>query len=246
MATGQRGGLGPDGSAEKSVAMHQLRKEIRRTAKNISYDIKRLDRIARARSEQRQPGSGQQRGGTTEQQGARKGPGQELGREKDMQRRDDKGQAELSPQPGERAGQKAGGEAPGTKPGAIPSGDRGDGGGGEEAPTGQNMWGGKSGGSQPGTVLYSDKQEDMDVPPGRVYELRIKGDTVESGEDRDVESAGTEMIERREVFKKHAPTVGVDRDATLSDEQAEDDAIANMHIPVEYESIIKNIYTDNE
>lgn len=237
--------MGPEGTTDKSVAVHQLKKEIRRTAKNISYDLERLDRIARANTRQPRPGSRQQQSGSGEQS-FKKGSGSEQGPE-DTGRQDEGDIRELSRQPGDKSGQKAGSNAGGAKPGAIPSaGETGGGGGGEEAQTGEDMMGGRTGGSRPGTILYSDEEENMDVTPGKTYDLRIRGDNTEAGEDRDVESAGTEVIERRDVFKKYAPTVGVDENAALSDEQAEDDAVRKVHIPVEYESIIKNIYTEEK
>lgn len=234
---------GSQGTTGTKMDAYQLRKEIRRTLRNISHDLDRLKRLASADSRQHQAGTGLGQGSLAEKrdkEGAGTGSVQE-GPKKPDQEAGKEGQARGGDN---TPGQEAGGTVLTLPPAGGITGSTG----GNEAGTGSKLGGGEIGGSQPGRGLFSEKatEEDMGTGTGKIFELRVKGDTEDAGEGRYVESAGTEVIENEGTFKKQEPTVGVDYDVTLSPEQAEDDAIRSTHIPVEYESIIREIYTEND
>lgn len=242
------------------VDVRQLRREIQRTAKNISYDLERLERVARAYSQRQQQQPAQQGQGSSSGSGPGRdgqessGTGQSEAEDRQGQQgqQGQEGQDEgerFSEKAGENEGQKDGSQTGGVGPGAPSSGRKFGSQGGKGSQTGkEGMWGGHEGGSQPGPGLYSNSEEYVDTgaDSGKAFDLRVRGDDMDAGESRDVESSGTEVIESTDILKKYAPTVGVDTEASLSGEQAEDDAITKTHIPVEYESIIKNIYIDKE
>jgi hypothetical protein len=261
MRSGETPGERSGGTSQGGpVDVRQLRREIQRTAKNISYDLERLERVASAHSQQQQQQqqqSAQQGQGSSSGSGPGRdgqessGPGQSEA-EGRQGRQGQEGQDEgerLSGKPGENEGQKAGKQTGGVGPGAPSSGRKFGNQGGKGSQTGKDdTLGGHEGGSQPGPGLYSNKEEYVDTGAGsgETFDLRVRGDNMGVSESRDVESSGTEVIESTDILKKYAPTVGVDTEASLSGEQAKDDAITKTHIPVEYESIIKNIYIDKE
>jgi hypothetical protein len=225
----QRGDSKAVGPKEAPKDAYELKKEISRTLKNITYDLERLERMGQT--------SPAQQGDSGGQSGGQEGMGS-LGGQKDTAKRGG-GQGDNKPGgPAGYEGATAGREGT-DSPGA---------GEGKEGPDeGQLLEaGGEKAGSRPGGSLYSEKEDDTSLPEGKSFELRLKGDKLGGKEERETLSTGHEVVESRGDFKKHAPTIGVDSATQLSQEQAEDDAIKKTRIPIEYENIIKEIYTGNE
>ena len=100
---------------------------------------------------------------------------------------------------------------------------------------------GGPGGSQPGGDLYSSEPEKIEtLENAEEFGFNIKGTKDETGAMR--ETISSEKGES--TTKRRLPTAGYDDTAELSTQQAEDDAIKNTSIPLEYEEIIKKIHTN--
>ncbi len=99
-------------------------------------------------------------------------------------------------------------------------------------------------GDKPGEKLYSTEQEEIESPENAEnMNMKIEGIQDELGALRETVSTGKGKPSRK---RRKLPTVGYDDTVKRSEEQAEDDAIRNTSIPLEYEDIIKKIHSDKE
>ena len=101
------------------------------------------------------------------------------------------------------------------------------------------------GGDKPGEQLYSSEPEKIVTSEGaKKMELKVEGVKDELGTARETISTG--KGEPVTAKRRKLPTVGYDDTVTLSEKQAEDDAMRKTSIPLEYEDIIKKIHSDKE
>jgi hypothetical protein len=99
-------------------------------------------------------------------------------------------------------------------------------------------------GDKPGDELYSGEPERKELPGNtESMNMRIEGEKDELGTLRETVSTGKGKPSRK---RRKLPSVGYDDTVKRSEEQAEDDAIRNTSIPLEYEDIIKKIHSDKE